>query len=452
MSDLVTTAEQFKAILQELRSLYEDDKYNDVEDKASLDDEQLALNDAYVLIDEIKIRQSNKLLETRSRKSRHSHHSRSLSSTSTTSSAARIKALAEAAVARESAEYERIIAEKEHARREREAELERSREQERAQHDRDLAMLATNRKVAVADAKVKAIELAMEELEIEEKREIPGIPHDRTEGRTLNWVHSNPNSVTQSLPEKFETKCQPEIPKVKDESRKLNWAHTKLVPDMPPQKNEIPQQNFPTSKFSEIPRVNITQHTSSQSFVASTPIREASASQLIETLTFSNKQIVAGLARQNLPKCHPDTFSGDPTIFHPWKMAFKAMINDAEVSPVNEINYLRSFTNGEPQSLVDNYRKRQQHDPGALLKNLWEELERRFGSPAVISNALLERMHETAAFSDEENVKLQEFADLCADIESQIAYLPGLACLNFPNVIQPIVEKLPPSLRRRWEK
>ena len=27
-------------------------------------------------------------------------------------------------------------------------------------------------------------------------------------------------------------------------------------------------------------------------------------------------------------------------------------------------------------------------------------------------------VHETAAFSDDENVKLQEFADLCADIDS----------------------------------
>lgn len=162
--------------------------------------------------------------------------------------------------------------------------------------------------------------------------------------------------------------------------------------------------------------------------------------------------MAAGLARQNLPKCHPDTFSGNPTLFHPWKMAFKAMISDAKVSAVNEINYLRSFTSGEPQRLVDNYRKRQQHDPSALLRSLWEELERRFGNPAMITNALLERMHETAGFSDDENVKLQEFADLCANIESQVAYLPGLACLNFPNAIQPIVKKLPPSLRKRWEK
>ena len=341
--------------------------------------------------------------------------------------------------------------EQEHARKEREAELERNRKQERGQHDRDLAMLAANRKVAVANAKVKAIELAMEEQAIEERREIPGIPHVKTEERTLNWVRSNPNSVTQSQPQKFETKYQPEIPKVKEEIRKLNLDHAKLVSEVSPPKNDISRPNFPTSKFPEFPRVNTAQHTPSRSFAASTPIKEISASHLIETLTSSNKQMVTGLARQNPPKCHPDTFTGDPTIFHPWKMAFKAMISEA-VSPVNEINYLRSFTSGEPQRLVDNYRKRQQCDPSALLNNLWEELEKRFGSPASITNALLGRMHETAAFSDSENVKLQEFADLCADIESQIAYLPGLGCLNFPNAIQPVVEKLPPSLHGKWEK
>ncbi|XP_078380254.1 uncharacterized protein LOC144663213 [Oculina patagonica] len=295
----------------------------------------------------------------------------------------------------------------------------------------------------------------MEEQDIEDRREIPGIPNLKSKERTLNWVRSNPNSVTQSLPEKFETKRQPEIPKVKDKDKKLKWAHTKSEP-LPPllPKEEISQQNSPMSELPKIPRTNRALHTSSQSFVASTPIREleTSASHLIETLTLSNKQMVAGLARNNLPKCHPDTFSGDPTLFHPWKMAFKAMISDAEVSAVNEINYLRSFTSGAPQQLVDNFRKRQQHDPSELLKNLWEELERRFGNPATITNTLLERMHKTAAFSDDENIKLQEFADLCADVESQIAYLPGLACLNFPNAIQPIVEKLPSSLRKRWEK
>ena len=128
------------------------------------------------------------------------------------------------------------------------------------------------------------------------------------------------------------------------------------------------------------------------------------------------------------------------------------MLIDTDVSPTQEINYLRSFTSGTSQRLVDNYRKRQMRDPVALLKDLWEELERRFGSAAVISNTLLERLHNSAMFSEHDNKNLQQFADLCADIESQVTYLPGLACLNYPSAIQPVTEKLPQFIRAKWEK
>ena len=186
--------------------------------------------------------------------------------------------------------------------------------------------------------------------------------------------------------------------------------------------------------------------------MTSTPFRDVTGSQLIDSLTAVNQQIVAGLARQNLPKCQPDAFSGDPSLFHPWKSAFKAMLIDADVSPIQEINYLRSFSSGPPQRLVDNYRKRQMRDPVALLRDLWAEIEKRFGSAAVIANALLECLRSTATFSEHEHVKLQQFADLCADVESQVTFLPGLECLDYPSAIQPIAEKLPKSIRAKWEK
>lgn len=61
-------------------------------------------------------------------------------------------------------------------------------------------------------------------------------------------------------------------------------------------------------------------------------------------------------------------------------------------------------------------------------------------------------MHTLVAFRESENDRLQEFADLCTDVTNQISCLPGLTCLNFPNAIQPIAAKLPPSLCRKWEK
>ena len=39
----------------------------------------------------------------------------------------------------------------------------------------------------------------------------------------------------------------------------------------------------------------------------------------LETCTASNRQLVATLAKQNLPKCHPDVFKGDVAMFHSWK-------------------------------------------------------------------------------------------------------------------------------------
>ena len=219
------------------------------------------------------------------------------------------------------------------------------------------------------------------------------------------------------------------------------------MPEKPPAKSRAVASQLENNVGND----QIAHQAFSGSLITSTPIN-ITGSQLIETLTSVNEQIVAGLARQNLPKCHPDTFNGDPTLFHPWKATFKAMISDTNVSPVQEVNYLRRFTSGEAQKLVDNYRKRKERDPSRLLSSLWAELERRFGSAAAITRVLLERMDKTAAFIDGENAKLQEFADLCADVESQMSYLPGLACLDFPNAIQPIAEKLPVSLRHKWEK
>ena len=93
-----------------------------------------------------------------------------------------------------------------------------------------------------------------------------------------------------------------------------------------------------------------------------------------------------------------------------------------------------------------------QSDPAGLLANVWKELEKRFGSAAVITNALLDNLHLAANFKENEHDKLQRFADICADVESQIKNLPGLACLNFPNAIAPIVAQLPASLKAKWDK
>ena len=287
-----------------------------------------------------------------------------------------------------------------------EKELEHSKRE--AEHAKKLAVLLANKKAAVTNAKLRAIEKAIrEEDETPARVEIPGIPNTPIEERTRSWVHSDHAS---------------------------EGGH--------PNKSDIGHDQIPLA--SKTPVTNIvamasnlgpsSQRVLCQSFITSTPVRDETGTQLIETLTSANRQIIAGLARQNLPKCYPHTYSGDATLFHPWKKAFKAMKRDTDMSAEQEMNYLRSFTSGEVQRVVNNFRKRQLHHPVALLQDLWKELERRFGSTAVITNSLLERLREASAFGNHDNSKLQEFADLCADVNSQLANLPRLACLNYPAV------------------
>ena len=103
------------------------------------------------------------------------------------------------------------------------------------------------------------------------------------------------------------------------------------------------------------------------------------------------------------------------------------------MSPEKEINYLRSYTKGDVQKVVNNFRRRQYRDPGVGLRDVWTELERRFGNTAAITNVLVQRLQNTSRFEKGDSDKPQRFADMCADADSQLDFLPGLGCLNYPS-------------------
>ena len=457
--ELAVASEEFGKLLKELLDLYGQGSHEDHVGEAHLDEENHILERALLLVEKLKnriSRQSSKLLELRSVSSRHSSRRSSVSKTSST--IARLRALADAKAAKEEAQYTRLIAQKELERRTRDAEAERIRQQENARFESEMAILGADKKAAIANAKLKVFENALLEEDLERESELPEfkVPKIKTEQRTSQWVHSSPTPDPLPTGNSFRHEREHDPLSASETTKPLLSAAPKLKTS-----EKTPQQRIPLLPNPDPPDQNLTnedhrEHRNTafhrQPLIASTPFKDMTGSQLIDSLTVVNQQIVAGLARQNLPKCQPDVFSGDPTLFHPWRSAFKAMLMDTDVSPTQEINYLRSFTSGAPQRLVDNYRKRQMRDPVALLRDLWAELEKRFGSAAVISNKLLERLRNTVTFSEHENDKLQQFADLCADIESQVTFLPGLACLNYPSAIQPIAEKLPQFVRTKWEK
>ena len=397
---------------------------------------------------------------------------------------------------------------------------EKRRQQARAQHEKDIAIMSANKRVAIANAKLRAIQESLAE---EERYESPDFPDmDTTEclERTIAWVRSNspilednphfrpihtskdgdppvegnahekgyaPTNILETGVDRADrTNMKREVrfdPSVTENTPSLRVAHSpgdESTPEDNLHKSSHPTHSGHTHEMgyaqtdTEVsPRgtkretglqkeLTHAQHTLSnfRPPATSTPLvpprltatQEIPSSTLLETFTTSNRQLVASLARQSLPKCLPDVFKGDVAMFHSWKRSFKVVVRDADITPDQELNYLRSFTSGDPQELVDNYRKRQGDNPTTTLGNLWRELERRFGNTAALTQALIERLCSAAHFGEKDNVKLQKLADLCADIDCQMTHLPGLACLNFPVTIRPIVERLPGFLQSKWEK
>ncbi|CAB4017795.1 Hypothetical predicted protein [Paramuricea clavata] len=352
------------------------------------------------------------------------------SRTSATSSNVWRWALAEAAAAQKQAEFEQLMAEKESEKKQREAEREFHREQMRAQHERDMAILAAEKRKAVADAKLKAIEQSIREEDTTSiLAEQLGVEDARS--RTQSWVNAQ---------------HQPNDPQQDQSDRP------------PPPTNEHTGEPPPLSNTPAEEKRDGAAKDQFQSFIPrgfagnkpiykplSTPPEVVIANQCIEGIAQTNQQIVASLARHNLPKCHPDVFDGNATLFHPWKGSFQAMTQDANLSPSQEIAYLRNYTKGNAQDLVNHFRKRQQDDPTVTLRELWKELERRFGNTAILTDALLQRLRDSAKFTARDKTKLQAFADVCDDVDNQMTTLSGLPERYKAHCRQPAYEHLNPN-------
>ena len=191
---------------------------------------------------------------------------------------------------------------------------------------------------------------------------IPGGEHPIVTENTPKEGHTTANVYT---PEEENAPAETHIPKERyapTERRQHNLATTPTTkvtqnmasPTIPRKESVKVIGKSPPSTHYTFNYPNPSGFSVKQPALHSTP-RETSSGIPLETFAASNQRLVASLAKQSLPKCHPDVFDGDVTMFHSWKRSFKAMVRDADVAADQEINYLRNYTNGEPQQLVDNY-------------------------------------------------------------------------------------------------
>ncbi|KAJ8038196.1 hypothetical protein HOLleu_15541 [Holothuria leucospilota] len=178
------------------------------------------------------------------------------------------------------------------------------------------------------------------------------------------------------------------------------------------------------------------------------PQRSTTEDKLIDL----TKHITDKLAQQRQPVHEPDVFKGDPLLFQPWRSSFETMIGKACTSPTQKLTYLAKYTDGEVKELVDRYRHRYTAKPEIAYKELWEELERRFGNQSNVTSEIIRRIQSFPTIGPSKRKEPQTLADLCTDAAAQMAYLPGLSILNYPQTMYPILEKLPEHIHNNWRK
>ena len=80
---------------------------------------------------------------------------------------------------------------------------------------------------------------------------------------------------------------------------------------------------------------------------------------------------------------------------------------------------------------------------------VWERLEETYGSPEVIESALMKKFDNFPAISNKDTHKLRDLGDLLKELEAAKAegFLPGVIYLDTARGVNPVIEKLPFSLR-----
>lgn len=200
LRELENATQEFEVIVKELAELYSQDKYGTFKGEAILVSEKTSLKYSYDLMKLTKnSKKTDKSSDISSVKSRNSRSTVS-SRPSTSSSVMRAKAAAEAAAAKEQANYQRLIAERENEMKQREAEEDRRRQQVRAEHERDIAIMSANKRVAVANAKLKAIEDTLVEEEPCDLSEFLDMDITECQDRTKTWVNTSPQTRENTLP------------------------------------------------------------------------------------------------------------------------------------------------------------------------------------------------------------------------------------------------------------
>lgn len=158
------------------------------------------------------------------------------------------------------------------------------------------------------------------------------------------------------------------------------------------------------------------------------------------------------LARRELITTGLFKFDDTPENFRAWQSSFLNATGGIDLTYSQQLDLLVKWLGKESSEHVKRIRAVYTTNPKAAFQLSWDRLEECYATPEVVENALFKKLDSFPRLTNRDNVKLRELGDLLLELQvaKDEAYLPGLAYLDTPRGVKPIVEKLPPGLQDKW--
>ena len=160
----------------------------------------------------------------------------------------------------------------------------------------------------------------------------------------------------------------------------------------------------------------------------------------------------AHLARRDLLSAGLKVFDNRPETYLSWKASFHNAKQGLSLRPGEELDLLTRWLEGESLQHVQRIRAVNIRDPAAGLIQVWQRLDRKYGSPEAIEAALFTRLEDFPRIASKEHLRLEELADLLKEVRAAKLEggLPGLSFLDTTRGTNQIVAKLPHHLQEKW--
>ena len=196
----------------------------------------------------------------------------------------------------------------------------------------------------------------------------------------------------------------------------------------------------------------------SQSQTYGVPLVSTSQNQIYGTPSVSRSQqipteITKFLLKKDLLLSRLTTFNDKPEFYLTWKNTFKAIMQELEATPSEEIDLLIKWTGPTSQRHIISIKAANASNPEHALRRSWNRLDERFGCPEMVESALKAKLDSFQTLTNKDLHRLYDLSDILDEIEAikeDSRYSCLLSYFDSSSGVTPIVKKLPTFIQGKW--